>query len=148
MRGIVSQEEVRGGGRKGVRRETWGVSEGQEQVEDIIESPDREPLQGTQEQSPSGAPLLPETNVPQSPGSLCWRLWYLASSVSPRSLGLRLRAEKHSEGGKEGGRVCPASLFALSRRLNQFISGSDDFISCGSRQPLSGLRGKIGPGTI
>lgn len=45
--------------------------------------------------------------------------------------------------------MCPASLFALlSRLLNQFISGSDDFISCGSRQPLSGVRGKIGPGTI
>lgn len=52
MRGIVSQEEVRGGGRKGVRKETcWGgcqklVGEGQGQVEDIIRGLDTEPLQG------------------------------------------------------------------------------------------------------
>lgn len=96
--------EVRGGVRKGMRKEmrargplrtSAGVRTGSL-------------CKGTPEQSPFGAPLLPETNVPLESRLLVLAALVSDITVSSRSSGLAqaVRAEKHGEGGTERGRVC------------------------------------------
>lgn len=78
MRGIVSQEEVRGGGRKGGEKKLGGgCQRARGKLRTSAGVWTGSLCKGTPEQSPAEASLLPETNVP--PES---RLLVLAALVS------------------------------------------------------------------